>query len=507
MKTNYSLFQPPPARLALLLPRLGAIGLGTAVMLSPHLTLCVAALIISVQAVMILICNMPVPAHRSASLRKLPDADCIIARLSVHVVARNEPPDVLISTLQALSCQTGAPDHEIVVVINNTPSEHLWQPVETWCYEAGPRFRFVRRDNVVGAKAGALNIALDHTDRRMTHVVVLDADYQVVPGFLGLVAQTLRRTDAAFIQFPQAYRHIVQDTEGLAFELAEYFNRHARAANLADAMLLTGTLSVIRREALVAVGGWPGRSCTEDAELGVTLIAAGYRGVFVDREVGRGLMPLDLANLHGQRKRWAAGNTRVLTGVLRNKCGGDGPWQCLLVVAQLAAWLNFGAVAVATLIIGAVQAQIAVWSGLPSAVPDVTVLLSVLTLFLILIATVWPILRTARPHRTIAVRFQALASRLSMAPVAACATLWGCQGKQQVFRITAKVPAMGVSSGLGTTLILTAALGISLVLVAALSRDPAIGAAALFLLLPPVGGLFILRPLSRYAAHVAEKEV
>lgn len=488
-----------------------AIG-GSTIVLVPALTLVVAALTILVQAVLIVICNLPAVRRTGTALRDDETPGHASAPvLSIHIAARNEPPAVLIATLESLLRQTDAPEHEVIVMINNTPCAELWQPVEHWCHKAGRQFRLVRRDRVTGAKAGALNIALRQTRPTASHVVVLDADYQVVPGFLSVIAAELRRTGADFVQFPQAYRHLSPRTQGLSFELAEYFNRHARAANRADAMLLTGTLSVIRRDALATVGGWPSQSCTEDAELGTKLIAAGYRGVFIDRVVGRGLMPLDLRNLHGQRQRWAAGNARVLAGALRGWLGpgrdaGAGPLQRMLVVAQLAAWLNLGAVAVVTLLAAVVQAGFGRATGLGTAIPDTTILLSFATMGLILGATAWPILRAMLPEVPVSVRMQALASRMSMLPISACATIEGLQSKRQAFRVTAKVQPTAHAAQITSILSVTATLGLALVLVAVLSTDPVVAAAGLLLLLPPAGAWAIRKPLSRYAANVSERE-
>ena len=486
--------------------------MGVAILLVPVLTLAVAAGTLVLQAILIAICNLtsarrgdaPARDHRAAARAPAP-------WLSIHIAARNEPPEVLIATLESLREQVRAPDHEVIVVINNTPSPKHWHPIADWCRPAGPRFRFLRRDNVFGAKAGALEIALQHTAAATSHIVVLDADYRVVPEFLSLIGQELNATGADFLQFPQAYRHMSARTAGLSFELAEYFNRHARAANLADAMLPTGTLSVIRRDALKAVGGWPTRSCTEDAELGTALIAAGYRGVFVDRVVGRGLMPLDLRNLHRQRARWAAGNARVLVEALRRwlpggRDAGAGPLQRLLVVAQLATWLNLGAIAVVTLIAGVGQAAIGGWTGQGAALADATILLSAATMALILLATVYPMLSATLPRVPVAVRLQALASRLSMVPVAACATIEGVRHKRQEFRITAKTRPSGAAMRLDGPLFLTASLGVALITVAVLSGDPVIALAGGLLLLPPLGGLAIQAPLSRYAADVSAQE-
>ena len=227
-------------------------------------------------------------------------------RFSVHVATHEEPPAMVMRTVRALSRQVNAPEFEVIVLDNNTADAALWRPVQALCGRRGPRFRFYHEDGVTGAKAGALNIALERTDPAATHVVVVDADYEVTPDFLSVAAAEIRRTDDDFLQFPQAYRNETR-APGVSLELADYFLRHARQADCAGAMLLTGTLSVIRRSALTAAGGWSGRTITEDAELGLRLRRLGYRGRFVDRVVGRGMLPLDLAGLSLQRYRWAAG--------------------------------------------------------------------------------------------------------------------------------------------------------------------------------------------------------
>lgn len=230
--------------------------------------------------------------------------------LSVHVPACREPPEILIGTLASLAKQVDAGAHEVIVIVNNTPDPMEWQPVADWCAAQGAPFRFVHREGVLGAKAGALNIALALADPATSHIVTVDADYHVSPTFLKDVQDQVRHGTSSFFQFPQAYRSVQGASHGIARELEDYFLRHANAANRANAMLLTGTLSVISKEALVKVGGWPTFSCTEDAALGTLLIDAGYHGVYVDKVVGPGLMPFDVAALHKQRLRWASGNAR-----------------------------------------------------------------------------------------------------------------------------------------------------------------------------------------------------
>ena len=91
----------------------------------------------------------PLPA---GSLRRYP-------KVAIHVPTCSEPPAVVLWTLNALSCLR-YPNFEVLVVDNNTKEERLWRPVAAYCRHLGERFRFLHVDELAGAKAGALNLAL-----------------------------------------------------------------------------------------------------------------------------------------------------------------------------------------------------------------------------------------------------------------------------------------------------------------------------------------------------------
>lgn len=265
--------------------------------------------------------------------------------VSVHIATYDEPPTMVIATLDALAA-LDYPSFDVLVIDNNTPDVAVWQPVEAHVKMLGPRFRFLHRDGVVGAKAGALNIALDATRSDARYVAVVDADYQVTPDFLTLAVAEAEGSGADFVQFPQAYRGVGR-AQAVERELRAYFQRFPIAANAAGAPLLTGTLSLIDRRALAAAGGWPTATITEDAELGVRLWSLGLNGRYVDRVVGHGLLPVDLAGLRVQRQRWVAGNVQTLVDMLRQRRWGRR--GVAAVVAQLTAWPNFVAVPVVAL--------------------------------------------------------------------------------------------------------------------------------------------------------------
>ena len=270
--------------------------------------------------------------------------------ISVHVPCYDEPASVVIETLLSLA-NLNYSNFEVIVLDNNTPSPDTWAPVEKSCKELGDRFRFFHFDDVKGAKAGALNLGLGLCASRTRYVVVVDADYQVLPGFLSRAAEVLRGNEAAFVQFPQAYRNVSSSSSFIEEELSDYFRAFAPHANSDRAMLLTGTLSVIDIDKLRAVGGWSGDTVTEDAELGVRLFENGFSGLYDPTIVGRGLLPMSYESLQMQRRRWAIGNLQTLAGVVRRhklepRCAGFSA-----VLAQLTAWPAFWRVPVTSLVL------------------------------------------------------------------------------------------------------------------------------------------------------------
>lgn len=260
--------------------------------------------------------------------------------VSVHLPIHNEPADVVKATLNALA-RLSYNAVEIIVIDNNTDDPDLWRPIERHCQALGSRFRFFHRDGVVGAKAGALEIARNMMDERTTHIAVVDADYQVTADFLHLALSALEQSGAHFAQFPQAYRNVSDQQQSVEAELDDYFQRHAVAADRRGHMLLTGTLSLIDAAALEAAGGWPMHTITEDAELAMSLRRAGFKGVFVPHITGRGLLPPNLHELQSQRHRWIVGNLQTLLRALGQSIIDRRALVSTGHLAQLTAWCSF----------------------------------------------------------------------------------------------------------------------------------------------------------------------
>ena len=233
--------------------------------------------------------------------------------VSVHVAAYNEPPEMLIETIRSLEA-LDYPAYEIVVVDNNTPDVEVWGPVQEYC--AGrPGVRFVHVDPWPGYKAGALNLALAaHTDPRAEVIAVVDADYLVDPRWLTDLTPWFANPTVAFVQCPQDYDEWDGDTYLTACRdsYAYFFAASMRFRNERNSAIFGGTMGLVRRSALVEVGGWDEWCITEDAEASLRLYAAGYQGVYVHESYGRGIMPLTFDALKRQRFRWCFGGMQLL---------------------------------------------------------------------------------------------------------------------------------------------------------------------------------------------------
>jgi cellulose synthase/poly-beta-1,6-N-acetylglucosamine synthase-like glycosyltransferase len=242
--------------------------------------------------------------------------------VSIHLPCRNEPPEVVIATVQSLLA-LDYPRFEVVVVDNNTTDDRLWRPLEAFCATAGPKVKFFHVERLEGFKAGALNYALERSDPATLLVALVDADYIVDPSWLKTVVPFFARADVAGVQAPQAYR----DFEGDTFRRLErdeylgFFRIGMVQRNEANAIIEHGTMLVLRRSVLEAVGRWATWCIVEDAELGLRILAAGHRLIYFNRELGWGLVPPTFREYARQRERWAYGAVRIVAHHWRQVLG------------------------------------------------------------------------------------------------------------------------------------------------------------------------------------------
>ena len=229
-------------------------------------------------------------------------------RVSVHVPCHAEPPHIVIGTLDHLARLDYA-DFEVLVIDNNTADPELWLPVKAHCERLGPRFRFLHVEGITGAKAGALNWALDYTCPRAELIAVVDADYHVRRQWLSETAGYFADPAVGFVQCPHAYRGYSQSALGrwANWEYAVFFATGMVSLDEHRSGITVGTMSLIRRAALERAGGWAEWCLTEDSELAIRIHAAGYQSVYLTEPYGRGLIPETFEGYRRQRYRWTFG--------------------------------------------------------------------------------------------------------------------------------------------------------------------------------------------------------
>lgn len=235
--------------------------------------------------------------------------------VSLHLAIANEPPDMVIATLESLA-RLDWPALEVLIVDNNTRDENVWRPVQAWVAARPARFRFWSLPVCEGFKAGALNFACAQMDPRAEVLGVIDADYLVEPNWLRDLMGHFVEPAVAVVQAPQAHRDYEDDllSRSANWEFEGFFRAGMHHRNERNAIIQHGTMCLVRVTALREVGGWGEWTLCEDTELGLRLLARGHELRYVDRVYGRGLTPDSFASLRSQRRRWALGAMQILKG-------------------------------------------------------------------------------------------------------------------------------------------------------------------------------------------------
>ena len=261
-------------------------------------------------------------------------------KVSIHVPCYNEPPEMVKQTLDALA-NLDYPDFEVLIIDNNTKDPAVWEPVQAYCEQLGPRFRFFHVAPLAGFKGGALNYILPHTAPDAEVVAVIDSDYCVDRNWLKHMVPHFADPAIAVVQSPQDYR----DDQESAFKklcYAEYkgfFHIGMVTRNDRNAIIQHGTMTMIRRSVMDELK-WADWTICEDAELGLRVFKKGYAAAYAHDSFGKGLMPDTFIDFKKQRFRWAYGAIQIMKGHARSLFLGQ---DCELKRGQryhfIAGWL------------------------------------------------------------------------------------------------------------------------------------------------------------------------
>ena len=174
-------------------------------------------------------------------------------------------------------------------------------------------------------KAAALNRALSLAKYPL--IAIYDADNQPEPSALRYLAAQFAldpKLGAVLGKFRCLNRRKNLLTrfiniEGLSFQWIVQGGRW----KLLKIATLPGTNFIIRKDVLEEVGGWDTEALTEDAELSLRILEAGYRIKFLPYAVTWEQEPENLSTWFRQRTRWARGNfylmKKFLSSIARAK--------------------------------------------------------------------------------------------------------------------------------------------------------------------------------------------
>jgi exo-beta-1,3-glucanase (GH17 family)/cellulose synthase/poly-beta-1,6-N-acetylglucosamine synthase-like glycosyltransferase len=234
-------------------------------------------------------------------------------KVSIHIPAYFEPVEMLKQTLDAVS-RLDYPNFECVCIINNTPDPDFWQPIQDHCRALGERFKFINAEKVQGFKAGALRIAMERTAADAEIIGIIDADYVVHPDWLKDLVPVFADPRVGLVQAPQEHRdgdrslmHYIMNGE-----YAGFFDIGMVQRNERNAIIVHGTMCLIRRAAMDMAGGWSSDTICEDTDLGLTIQQQGWLTHYTNVRYGEGLLPDTYEAFKKQRHRWAYGGFQIV---------------------------------------------------------------------------------------------------------------------------------------------------------------------------------------------------
>jgi cellulose synthase/poly-beta-1,6-N-acetylglucosamine synthase-like glycosyltransferase len=299
-----------------------------------------------------------------------------------------EPSEMLKATLDSVA-RLDYPNLECVIVINNTPDPAFWMPIEEHCRALGERFKFVREDNLHGFKAGALRLALAHTAPDAEIIGVLDADYVVQPDWLKDMVPAFADTNVGLVQAPQDHRDGERSVMHHAMngEYAGFFDIGMVQRNEANAIIVHGTMCLIRRTALAQAGGWSSDTIVEDTDLGLTILEQGWLAHYTNKRYGHGLLPDNYQQYKRQRHRWAYGGFQIVRKHWRFFLPGASRLtreQKREFALGWLSWLGAESLGVVVALLNLICVPFVVFAGI--AVPDKILTIPILAAFVVSVA-------------------------------------------------------------------------------------------------------------------------
>ena len=265
---------------------------------------------------------------RPAAVRPPADAG---RKVDVYVCTYDEPFEVVAATLAG--CRALTYPHTTYLLDDGRRPE-----MEELAQVAGARY-LTRPDNS-HAKAGNINAALPRTEGEL--VLMLDADHVPMPDALDAMVGYFDDERVGLVQSPHDFfnHDSVQHYVVGRHEQSLFYRVVCPGKDRHGAAYWCGSAALLRREALLEIGGVATETIAEDFHTTIRLLRHGWTSRYHDEVLVQGLAPHDLDGYLLQRDRWARGNLAVFTlpeSPLRAR--ELRPLQRLSYFASLAAYL------------------------------------------------------------------------------------------------------------------------------------------------------------------------
>ena len=195
-------------------------------------------------------------------------------------------------------------------------------PHTTWILDDGRResvrgladrmgARYVTRPDNRHAKAGNINHALRVLRGEL--LLALDADHVPQPDILDATVGYFDDPALAIVQTPHDFSNhdSFQHFETGRHDQSMFFEVILPGKDAHNSVFWCGSAAVIRRAALLEVGGVATETIAEDFHTTIKLHGKGWKSRYHGETLVQGLAPHDLSSFLLQRDRWAKGNLSV----------------------------------------------------------------------------------------------------------------------------------------------------------------------------------------------------
>ncbi len=242
--------------------------------------------------------------------RMPPRDDNFAEPVDVFITVCGEPVDIVEETVRA-ALAIDYPSFSIYILNDGyVAKKDNWREIEMLAVRYG--VECLTREVPGGAKAGNINNALRIAKNKF--VAIFDADHVPHKDFLFKMMGYFADPKMGYVQSPQFYKNYALNavTEGAWEQQALFFGPICKGKNRMNAVSMCGTNMVIRKEALLKVGGMCEESIAEDFVTGMFIHELGYLSCYVPEVLAEGLAPEDFLSYSKQQFRWARGSMDVI---------------------------------------------------------------------------------------------------------------------------------------------------------------------------------------------------